>query len=312
MSEFYHKSILSHEIKDLAPTKGILVDVTLGGGGHSKMLFDNLSDGGLLISFDRDEDAINYCVQNYGHKKTGSFYILEDKNTNVEYPNIENKGENKDKTWIIAKSTFSNLKDSLDTFLEGKKVDFLLADIGVSSFQIDQKKRGFTFQQNGPLDMRMDKNQELSAKDLVNGLSQRELEKVFREYGEEKYSQPIAWAIVNARSKKMLKTTFDIVEIINKSVGDKYEASKNPARRVFQALRIAVNNEFFELEELCHNLPLIMHKSGQVVILTFHSLERNILENRFTNFSKILPNDIEMKSNPRSKSTVGYLIKNLN
>lgn len=291
----YHVSILGKEITCLAPKEGLMFDATLGGGGHSKMLFDNLING-KLISVDRDQNSIYYCANKYGceiEDKENDLYVLKDKN----------------KEWVIIKSEFSHINDLLEKLVPDQKLNFFLADIGVSSHQIDEKKRGFSFMENGPLDMRMNKSQELSAKDLVNGLPQKELEQIFREYGEEKYSQLISQMIAKRRSQRMLTTTFDIVEIIKESVGNKYEAAKHPARRVFQALRIAVNNELGELESLCRDLPGLMHDHGIIVILTFHSLERNIIEKYFPNYEKLIPSIEEIKYNSRAKSTVGYVIR---
>ncbi|MEI7603691.1 MAG: 16S rRNA (cytosine(1402)-N(4))-methyltransferase RsmH [bacterium] len=288
----YHVGILQSEILECSPKDGILVDVTLGGGSHSELLFEKLENG-ILISLDRDEDAIKNIVAKFKFNK------LDDEIYSLEQEN---------KKWIVVKSEFSDVKKVLKK-LEINKVDFLLADVGVSSYQIDEKTRGFSFLEQGPLDMRMDKKQILSAKDLINGLSSKELERIFEKYGEERYSRQIAEAIVKERSRRQLKTTFDIVEIIKKNVGAKYESSKHPARRVFQSLRIAVNNELGELESLCNDIPEVINSGGQVIILTFHSLERNIVEAKFNNYLKIVPGDEELSINSRSKSCTGYIVK---
>lgn len=288
----YHKSILIKEVTELGPKKGIVVDVTLGGGGHSESLFKNLEDG-ILISFDRDIDAINHVIQKFRFQKTGD----------NEYEYIDGN-----KRWLIRKAQFSQIQEVL-LKLNIEKVDMVLADIGISSYQIDTPTRGFSFLDKGLLDMRMDKAQSLTAADLVNGLSKSELVKIFEMYGEEKYAEKIANAIVRERTKKPINSIFNIVEIIKNTVGDFYESSKHPARRVFQALRIAVNDELGELESLCHSLSLVVGKPGIIVILTFHSLERSIVEKHFSNYEKILPTSSEIQQNSRSKSAIGYVIK---
>lgn len=281
----YHTSILAKEVLEFAPDSGIIIDATLGGGGHSEMIFKKLKSG-KLISIDRDKDAIDHVVNKYGLHAKGDHYSL------VE-------GE---KEWLVMKSDFDRVGNILNEF-QIEKVDFILADLGVSSHQIDEKTRGFSFMEKGPLDMRMNQEQQLTARDLVNGLNQKELVKIFKDYGEERYADEIANAIVRARSTKEIKNTVDIVEIIRRTVGEKYE-SKNPAMRVFQALRIAVNDELGELERF---LDQVAKKciGSTIFILTFHSLERNIVEKYVSENEKVYPTDQEVRANSRSKSCIG-------
>jgi 16S rRNA (cytosine1402-N4)-methyltransferase len=298
MATDYHKSILLNEIVKLAPKEGFIVDGTLGGGGHSAELFKNLIKG-TVLSIDQDQDAINHVVSKYGHEKIDEF----------QYQLVEG-----DKMWIIVKGRFGDIsslvgaRHGMPVRGDAEKIDFLLADIGVSSYQIDTPKRGFSFLENGPLDMRMDKTQSLKAEDLINGLGEKELERIFEKYGEEKYSKVIAREIVQQRSVRHIKNIDDIVEVINRKIGGFYESSKNPARRIFQALRIAVNNELGELESLCQAIPNVLTKNGIAVILTFHSLEKNIIESHFDQFETLKPTEMEVRHNPRAKSCVGYVV----
>jgi len=288
MSE-YHTSILHAEIEAMGVKNGVIVDATLGGGGHSESLFNNLENG-KLISIDRDQDAIDFTVKKYGHEKDGENFILKSGS----------------KEWILVKGSFGDLTNILQK-LGIADVQMILADVGLSSYQIDTSKRGFSFLTNGPLDMRMDKNIPITAKDLVNGLRQSELAKIFKDYGEERYAEQIAFAITEIRKRSPINTTFDIVEIIKKSVGAKYEFEKNPSRRVFQALRIAVNDELGELSRLCDGIKTITG-NPEIVLLTFHSLERKIVEEKFTQFQIIKPTEEEIKRNSRSKSCVAYVV----
>lgn len=241
-----HKPVLLNEVIDSLNIKehGIYVDLTLGGAGHSKEILKKLNHTGFLFAFDQDEQAVNIAGKN-----------LKD------YSNYK-----------IFNTNFKNMKSVL--MQENiSKVDGVLIDLGMSSFQIDDHSRGFSYMHNGPLDMRMDKNNTLTAKDIINNYTVEKLEHIFRVYGQEKNSYKIAKEIVKRRP---LSTTFDLV-----NVTDLFFSKGHSAKKVFQALRIYINNEITVLEQTLPDVISLLKKDGVIAIISFHSLEDTIVKNYF-------------------------------
>lgn len=232
---------------------GIYVDGTAGGGGHSSEILSHLKDG-KLISIDQDPDAIRHVVERF-----------------KDNPNS-----------IIVKGNFSDMKELLNA--RGVYcVDGVMLDIGVSSHQLDVAERGFSFHEDAPLDMRMSQSGE-SAEDLVNNLSYAELARIINNYGEEKYASSIAKNIVKAREKKRIKTTLELAEIIKNSVPQKVRRDGHPARKTFQALRIAVNRELDVLERGLDSAFELLNKGGRLAVITFHSLEDRIVKQKMASW----------------------------
>lgn len=249
--EFKHEPIMLNECIENLNIKpdGIYVDGTIGGAGHSLRIVQSLSSNGLLIGIDRDEEALNVSKER-----------LKDF-SNVKYV----WGRHED-----IKEHIVNLN------IEG--VDGILLDLGVSSYQIDEPSRGFSYTQNTFLDMRMNKEQELTAMDVVNSYSVQQLEKIFFEYGEEKFSKKIAAKIDRERKIKKIETTYELDDIIRSSVP---KNTVDSLKRVFQALRIEVNGELKELEKAIVDGVSILNNGGRMCIITFHSLEDRIVKNTF-------------------------------
>jgi len=235
---------------------GVYVDCTAGGGGHSELILGKLGAKGQLIAIDRDRDA---CLT-----------------TKMKLENTISEGN-----WEVIQSKFSSLKQILAE-REIDSIQGVLADLGVSSMQLDRSERGFSYHQDGPLDMRMDVDHDLSAANWLSRISERELGRILREYGEERYARRIARAIIKARDSQGINTTAELATIIVKSMpaASRREA-QHPARRSFQAIRIAVNNELGELEQLLDILPSVIADQGRIVIITFHSLEDRLVKQRF-------------------------------
>lgn len=299
--ELKHYSVLLQESIDMLNIKenGIYVDCTLGGGGHSSLILSTLKKGHLYC-FDQDEDAIA-----------------------IAKPRLEKIGTN----FTIIKANFVNLKEEL--LLRGiEKVDGIIFDLGVSSFQFDIPERGFSYRFDSPLDMRMDKDSLFTARDIVNTYPFEKLSKVFFEYGEERFGRNIAKKIVEQRAIKPIETTFELVDII-KSALPAFALRKqgHPAKQVFQALRIEVNHELDYLKNALSDALSILNKNGVVAVITFHSLEDRIVKNIFKekvtiqlpkgmpyvpkgyevdyeliNKNVILPSSNELKENNRSHS----------
>lgn len=297
--EFKHYSVLFNEcIDNLIKSKGIYVDATVGGGGHSKGILETgICD--KLICFDQDIDAINAS-----------------KNRLKDYS---------DKT-IFIHSNFENIKNELEN-LGISKVDGIIADLGVSSYQIDNYDRGFSYMHDANLDMRMDTTNPYTAYNIVNEYTELELLKIFREYGEEKFANNIAKNIVKNRP---INTTLELVDIIRKSIPKKYLVNLNshPAKRIFQAIRIELNREIEILEKSLGDMIELLRPNGRLCVITFHSLEDRIVKHIFKNaenpcicppeFPKcvcnrkslgrvitkkpILPSAYELKNNSRSAS----------
>ena len=254
--EFEHISVLAEETIENLNIKpdGIYADLTLGKGGHSKKILEKLSDKGRLIAFDQDEEAIMAAKEN-----------LKDF-SNVNYVN----------------TNFENFESTLKD-LNISKIDGALMDIGVSSYQIDNASRGFSYMHDGPLDMRMDIENELTAETIVNEYSKEELTEIFSKYGEERFSKTIARNIVDYRNKQRIDTTFKLRDIVNKSVRTK---EAHPEKRVFQALRIEVNRELEVLENTIEDVVDHLNVGGRLCIITFHSLEDRIVKNKFKDLEK--------------------------
>ena len=294
--EFVHKSVLFDEaIKalDLNENK-IIVDGTAGGGGHSGEIAKRAK---RVISIDQDPDAIAVLNERLGDKE------------NV----------------TIVHDNYSNIKNIISN-LNIEKIDGLLLDLGVSSFQLDTAERGFSFHKDAPLDMRMSKSG-LSAYDVVNNYAERQLADIIYRYGEEKFSRRIAANIVKARAKKPIETTFELVDIIKSSMPQKAMRDAHPARRTFQAIRIEVNAELDVLKSTLEDAFDILAPGGRIAIITFHSLEDRIVKEQFAKwcqgctcpkefpvcvcgkkpkgktFKSISPSKEELEENPRARSS---------
>ncbi len=252
--EFKHKPVMLEEcIKGLnIKSNGIYVDGTLGGAGHSKEILKKLSTDGILIGIDRDIEALQAAQKN-----------LE------KYKNVKYIHDNHD-----------NIKEILEK-MQVEKVDGILLDLGVSSYQLDERNRGFSYLGENELDMRMDKTQELTAKTVINTYEEQELAKIIYEYGEERFSRQIAKNIVQARKEKEITTTKQLVEIIEKSIPKSKQQNGHPAKRTFQAIRIEVNNEIKPLYNTVKQCIQCLKPQGRLCIITFHSLEDRAVKNAY-------------------------------
>ena len=300
---FEHKSVLLDEIIDNLSIKedGTYVDATLGGAGHALEVCRHLSERGHFIGIDQDEDAIE-----------SSKLRLKDYMDRVD----------------IVKSNYANIKNILEA-LNIDKVDGIYIDLGVSSYQLDNAERGFSYRFDSALDMRMDKSLEITAQDIVNDYSEQELYRVIKNYGEDIFAKNIAKHIVIARKEKRIETGFELVEIIKRAIPKKFQiTSGHPAKRTFQAIRIELNKELEVLENSLETMIDLLKPNGRLLVISFHSLEDRIVKNIFKrcenpctcpknfpvcvcgNKSKgkvlmrkpILPREEELKANPRAKS----------
>lgn len=296
ISVLLNESISSLNLKE----NSIIVDATLGYGGHSSSILDRIKKG-YLFAFDQDSEAIRHSTDRLS--KIGT-------------------------NFTIIKSNFKNMKEELNK-RNIYKVDGVLFDLGVSSPQLDEKERGFSFHEDAPLDMRMDRDQKLTAYDVVNTYSKEELSKIFFKYGEDKFSNNIAKKIVEYRSTKPIETTLELVEIIKTAVPMKFRIDKHPARQIFQALRIEVNHELDVIEPAINQALEMLNVGGRVAVITFHSLEDRLVKNIFREKCKIdeklkglpnipeeylpdfklvenkaiVPSEEELKRNPRARSS---------
>lgn len=262
---FNHVSVLLNECIEGLNIKsdGIYVDATLGGAGHSSKILEKLNENGKLYCFDKDQDAIEVA--------------------NERLAKIANN-------YQIIHSDFSNLKEKLQE-LGVYKVDGILFDIGVSSYQFDTPERGFSYKYDARLDMRMDKSQKLSAYEVINQYSKEALTKIFFEYGEERFAKQISAKIVEARKIKPIETTLQLVEIIKSALPIAVlKAKGHPAKQVFQAIRIEVNDELTALKEAIEQALTMLNKNGRLAIITFHSLEDRIVKNMFRNATTVNDN----------------------
>lgn len=305
----YHVPVLLHETLSALEPKpdGIYLDGTAGGGGHSAAILRSLSENGRLICLDRDPDAIAELTGRFGGEDRVS----------------------------IVQSEYSQMREVL-TRLGIPSVDGILLDIGVSSHQFDCAERGFSFHNDAPLDMRMSQSG-VSAADIVNNSEKNALAAIFRDYGEEKFAMSIASAICREREIKPIETTLELAEIIKSSVPQKVRREGHPARKCFQALRIAVNDEFGQLEKGIEEAFETLSVGGILAIITFHSLEDRIVKHRFKAFCEgctcppefpvcvcgktprgrlvlkkaVEPSKEELEQNPRSRSSKLRAIKKL-
>jgi 16S rRNA (cytosine1402-N4)-methyltransferase len=301
--EFVHKSIMLEEVIESLAIKpnGIYVDGTLGGAGHSSEIVKRLGEDGRLIGIDQDGEAIEAAT-----KRLKPY---------------------KDKVTIV-RSNYAQMKEVLRD-LGIPKVDGILLDLGVSSYQLDNAERGFTYREDVPLDMRMDQRQTKTAKDIVNDYSEMELYHIIRNYGEDKFAKNIAKHIVAARQKQEITTTGELNEIIKAAIPKKVRATGgHPSKRTYQAIRIELNHELDVLRDNLDDMIDLLNPGGRICIITFHSLEDRIVKSNFKknenpctcppsfpvcvcgNKSKgtvitrkpILPSEKELEENSRSKS----------
>jgi 16S rRNA (cytosine1402-N4)-methyltransferase len=308
---FVHKSVLLNESIEGLNIKpdGIYVDGTLGGAGHSSQILKKLSNKGRLIGIDRDEDAIQAAKEKLS-----------------EYQNVTYYHGNHD-----------NIKEILEE-LKIDKVDGILLDLGVSSYQLDERNRGFSYLGENILDMRMDKLQELDAKFVINKYSEENLAKIIYEYGEEKFSRQIAKNICIKRKQEEITTTKQLVDIIESSIPAKFrKQDSHPAKRTFQAIRIEVNDEIRPLYQTIIDSIDCLKEKGRLSVITFHSLEDRAVKNAYIDMQgkcicppglpycacgaiqkgkiitkkPILPSEKEMEENPRSKSAKLRIIEKI-
>ena len=249
----YHIPVLYYETLDnlVKNPDGIYIDCTLGGGSHSEGILERLSDKGLLISIDQDTNAIEYSKKRL--EKFGS-------------------------KWKVFKGNFENI-DTIAYMAGVDKVDGILMDIGVSSKQLDDPDRGFSYRYDVKLDMRMNTEQKISAYDVVNTYSEEQLSKIIFEYGEERYARKIAKLIVEERKSSPIEKTSDLIALIKRAYPER--ASKHPAKKTFQAIRIEVNRELEVLGNAMSKATELLKVGGRLAIITFHSLEDRIVKNKF-------------------------------
>ena len=301
--DFSHRSVLLDECMEglaIRPN-GIYIDGTAGGAGHSSQIAKRLNEGGRLIALDQDADAFAVASERlsvYGERAT------------------------------VVRSNFREI-DSVCDMLGVEQIDGLLLDLGVSSYQLDTAQRGFSYQADAPLDMRMDKRQELSAFEVVNGYSEESLRRILFEYGEERFSGRIASAILKARETAPINTTGELVKIIKGAIPSAArDGGHHPAKRSFQAIRIEVNAELDVIEPAIRAAAARLRAGGRIAVITFHSLEDRIVKQTFASLSSgctcpksfpvcvcgkkpmmkvvtkkpILPSAEELEGNPRSRS----------
>jgi len=251
---FKHISVLLNESIEALNIKenGIYVDCTLGGGGHSLEILKRLKGTGRLIGIDQDTNA-----------------IVAAKNRLKDYSNV---------TYVH--NNFYNIKDILNS-LEVDKVDGILMDLGVSSHQLDEAERGFSYMKDAPLDMRMNRENSLSAYDVVNKYSEEELYRIIKDYGEDRFAKRIAKFITEARKLKPVETTFELVDIIKIAIPAKFRKEGHPGKKTFQAIRIEVNKELQILNKAVEDSIDKLNSGGRVAIITFHSLEDRLIKNKF-------------------------------
>ena len=254
ISVLLQESISSLNLKE----NSIVVDATLGYGGHSSNILERVNKG-YLFAFDQDSEAIRYSTDRLN--KIGT-------------------------NFTIIKSNFVNMKEELNK-RDINKVDAVLFDLGVSSPQLDDESRGFSFHNDARLDMRMDREQKLSAYEVVNEYSEQDLSRIFYKYGEDKFSKSIARKIVEYRKNKPIETTLELVEVIKSGVPMKYRINKHPARQIFQAIRIEVNHELDVIEPALSQALELLRVGGRVAVITFHSLEDRLVKNYFKEKTKV-------------------------
>ena len=300
--EFNHTSVLLNETVDGLNVRpdGVYVDGTLGGGGHSYEICKRLSDKGRLIGIDQDDAAINAAGERL-----------------KEFSNIV----------TLVRSNYCNMKEVLNN-LGIQSVDGIILDLGVSSYQLDTLDRGFSYKYDAKLDMRMDRRSSVSANEIVNQYTERELFRIIRDYGEEQFAQNIAKHIVQARNNKEIETTFELNDIIKASIPAKMRTNGHPSKKTFQAIRIECNKELDVLKESLDGMIDLLSENGRICIITFHSLEDRIVKSSFRKNENpctcppgfpvcvcgklpkgkaitkkpVLPGTLELENNTRSKS----------
>ena len=254
--QFKHTSVLLNETIEALNIKpdGTYVDGTLGGGGHSSELCRHLSDKGVLIGIDRDKDALSAASEALKEFKCRKIFVQDN---------------------------YSNIKEILNR-LEISEIDGAMLDLGVSSFQLDNPERGFSYMQNAPLDMRMNQDDDFTAEDVVNGYSADELRRVIKDYGEERWASRIADFIVRERAEHRITTTEELVGIIKAAVpASARRDGPHPAKRTFQAIRIEVNDELGQLKKAAEDFIDVLKPGGRFAVITFHSLEDRIVKETF-------------------------------
>lgn len=261
---FHHLPVLLDECLDglnIRPD-GFYLDCTLGGAGHSSQILKRLGPGGLLVGIDRDADAIEAAAMRLSAIETQARFMC-------------------------LRGNFHDAPALLKAIETDRSPEGILVDLGVSSHQLDVRERGFSYHDDAPLDMRMDRRQTLCARDIVNGWSEDDLTRVFRDYGEEKWARQIARVICDRRGANPIETTSQLVDIVDASIPKKLREKdgSHPARRVFQALRIAVNDELDPLEASLRALAGLLAPGGRLCVITFHSLEDRIVKNTFRNLA---------------------------
>jgi len=261
VSDFSHEPVLLSECLDQLSIRpdGVYVDCTLGGGGHSAAILQRLGAGGTLIGLDKDLAAIEAAGKRLKTVETQA-------------------------THLLVHSDFADL-DAVLVKLNIDKVDGILADLGVSSPQLDQAERGFGYSNEGPLDMRMNRTAMLTAEMVVNGYPESELIRILREYGEERYAGRISRAIVMRRAQAPIRTTSELAEIVRNAMpGQGLKEAQHPARRTFQAIRIEVNSELQSVERLLALAPGVLKPGGRLCVITFHSLEDRLVKEAFRKY----------------------------
>ena len=311
--DFAHITVLLKEAVDaLEPERGgVFVDCTAGGGGHSEAILKRLPQGSRLISLDRDDRAIERCRERlapYGEASS------------------------------VVKTNYSEIGEVLDD-LGIDKIDGVLWDLGVSSVQLDERARGFSYSQDAPLDMRMDRSSGKTAADVVNGYSEEELRRIIRDWGEEKFFMRVAAAIVAAREEKPIETTLELADIITNAIpqGARKKENQHPAKRTFQAIRIEVNDELTIIEPAIRCAVERLAPGGRAAVITFHSLEDRITKHTFKELESpctcpssfpvcvcnkkpqvklvtkkpTIPSDEELLNNPRARSAKLRVVQKL-
>ncbi len=281
--KIYHIPVLANEVVELLNIgeSSIVADCTLGEGGHSERILRIVGQRGFLVGIDKDEEVIEKARER-----------------------LSSVSQN----FVLVHGNFANIGEILKD-LKINSVDAIIADLGLSSFQLQFGERGFSFIKEGPLDMRMDKNKKTTAFDLVNGLSESDLADIFYFYGEERKSRRIASAIVRYRKDKKIETTTELADIVKRVYGKGY-GRINPATKVFQALRIAVNGELEDLKNFLSVVPDVLKNAGRVAVISYHSLEDRLVKNAFrtderlvrVNKKVIRPSADEINSNKRARS----------
>ena len=279
----------------------------MGGAGHSLGICKKLSEEGIFIGIDQDD------------------FVFDRAKVRLESTDCKKE---------FVKGNFHDIKEILmDLGID--KIDGMMADLGVSSFQIDDETRGFSFKKDGPLDMRMDKSKSFSAKELVNTYSYEDLRRVISEYGEEQFAGNITKHILKNREEKPIETTYELVEIIKNAIPKKFHQKKHPAKKTFQAIRIEVNDEIDALKQSVEDMIDVLDKGGRLAVITFHSLEDRIVKKVFSEYAKgctcpkefpvcgntpkvkvltrkpVLPTEEEIEANPRSRSAKLRVIEKL-